>query len=92
MPRRALPSTTRCCVRASSACAAQAVNAASKLTTSSRLKTSCNVVAAGISASANPSARRTGSGCKRPHWLMAYRLRAPANMAAVANVNSADKA
>jgi hypothetical protein len=74
-----------------SADVAPSCRAASKPVVSSRLKAECTVVAAGLSRSVHPSARRTALGCSRPHWLIAFNLRAPANIAAVANVSRAGK-
>jgi hypothetical protein len=38
-----------------------------------------------------PSARTTPLGCSRPHWAMAYRLRAPHSIATVASTRTAGK-
>src|SRR6266496_2674498 len=52
-------------------------------------KTTCNVETDGVAERVNPKSRNTTGGCSRPHWPMAYKLRAPESIAAVASARMA---
>src|SRR5260370_10785946 len=64
---------------------AHCLSALSNATTSRPRKTTCNVETDGVAERVNPKSRSTTGGRNRPHWPMAYKLRAPESIAAVAS-------
>src|SRR3954447_10371053 len=94
MPRSVFPSTAIGSVPATPVVLSHWPSAASKAWTSSALKTRCRVATHGRRPGGTPSASSSaGSSWRRSsaHWAIAYKLRAPHNVAATVTCNSATR-
>ena len=90
-PPQALPSKESTSPSSTPLLISHSPNTASKAVTSRSLNTRWKVATQGVCPRLNPNSCPVVTPWSRPHWAMAYKLRAPHSMAQTAKLKTAPK-